>query len=151
MFLTIEPSVTSERSSKLPYLSCQPWAKTAGDILPSHKLTNLLSLFVNRFVVAQSLKERSADALMHKNYKPRNKIKTAILHFDDVVAFSCVLCHLVAHLTFQMRKVLVRRNSNETARRSLPGGVDGWARDKGCTTEKEISYSINSISHYESA
>ena len=50
-FLTIEASVAGEKSWKLPDFGCQPWAKTADDILPSHKLTS-------RFVVAQSLKEQ---------------------------------------------------------------------------------------------
>ena len=43
--------------------------------------------------------------------------------FDDVVTFNCAFCDLIAHLTFQIRKVLVTRNSNQTTRRSLPRGV----------------------------
>ena len=62
-FLTIKASVASERSSKRPHFHPQPWAKTASDIFPSLKITNSPNLFVSWFVVAQSLKERSADAL----------------------------------------------------------------------------------------
>ena len=32
----------------------------------------------------------------------------AILHFDDVMTVNCALCDLIAHLTFQMRKVSVQ-------------------------------------------
>ena len=52
-----------------------------------------------------------------------------ILRFNDVAAFNCALCDLIAHLTFQMRKVLATRNSSQTTRRSPLGSEDGWARD----------------------
>ena len=35
--------------------------------------------------------------------------------------FNCALCDSIVHLTFQMRKVLVTKNSNQTSRHSLPG------------------------------
>ena len=57
-------------------------------------------------------------SLLHKNCKPWNKIEVAILNFDDVVTFNSTL---VAHLIFQIRKVLVTKNSNQTTRCSLPG------------------------------
>ena len=45
-----------------------------------------------------------------------NKIEAAILHFDDVATFNCALYDFIAHLAFQMRRVLVTRNSNQTTR-----------------------------------
>ena len=42
---------------------------------------------------------------MHKNCKHWNKIKAAI--FDDIATFNCALCDLIAHLTLQMRNMLV--------------------------------------------
>ena len=60
--------------------------------------------------------------LLHKNCKPWNKIEAAILHSNDIGTFNCVLCNLIAHLTFQMRKVLVIRNSNKTTRHFSAGG-----------------------------
>ena len=44
------------------------------------------------------------------------------MHFDDVATVNCTFCDLIAHLRFQMRKVLVTRNSNQTTRHSPPGG-----------------------------
>lgn len=61
--LAIEASVARESSGKFPDFSCQTWAKIAGHIFPSLKITNTLNLLVSRFVVAQYLKEQSADAL----------------------------------------------------------------------------------------
>ena len=42
------------------------------------------------------------------------------MHFNDVVTYmyNCTFCDFIAHLTFQMRMVLVTRNSNQTIRRS---------------------------------
>ena len=60
--------------------------------------------------------------LLHKNCKPQNKIEAAILHSNDIGTFNCVLCDLIAHLTFLMRKVLVIRNSNQTTRHFSAGG-----------------------------
>ena len=37
------------------------------------------------------------------------------------MTFNCALCDAIVHLTFQVRKVLVTKNSNQTSRRSLPG------------------------------
>ena len=54
-------------------------------------------------------------------------IEVAIVHFDDIATFNCALCNLIVHLTFQMRKVLVTRNLNQTTRYSLPGSMEGWA------------------------
>ena len=74
----IEALVASERSSKLPDFSCQPWAKTACDILPSRKLTSHLSLFVSRFVGALCSRMEHwwiVFSLPHKNCKPQNKIE----------------------------------------------------------------------------
>jgi len=74
-------------------------------------------------------------ALVHRvlsstlNLQTLMKVKAAILQFDDVTTVSCALCNLIAHLTFQMRKVSVTRNSSQTTRRSPPGGVDSWAQD----------------------
>ena len=61
-------------------------------------------------------------SLSHKNCKHRNKIEAAILKFDDVVIFTCTF---IAHFTFQMRKVLVTRNSSQTTRRCSPPGRHG--------------------------
>jgi len=46
----------------------------------------------------------------------------AILHFCDVSTFNYALCIFIAHFIFQMRKVLVTSNSNQTTRPFLPGG-----------------------------
>ena len=63
--------------------------------------------------------------LSFKKLQPWNKIEVAILNFDDVATFNCVFCDFTAHLTFQMRKVLVTRNPSQTARHLPPGGLDG--------------------------
>ena len=76
-----------------------------------HKGVSSESLFLSRFVVAQSLKEPSAgpqSSLFRTKFAIWIKIKAAILHFDDVTTVNCALCDLIAHLTFQMRKVSVQ-------------------------------------------
>ena len=50
-------------------------------------------------------------------------LKQLFLHFDDIVTFNCPLCDFIAN--FQMRKVLVARNLNQ----SFLWGVDSCARD----------------------
>ena len=57
-----------------------------------------------------------------------------ILHFDDIVTFNYVFCDLIAHLTFQMRKVLVIRNSNQTTKHSGGGGGGGSTAGAGGET-----------------
>ena len=50
-------------------------------------------------------------------------MEVAILYLDDTATFNCVLYEFIAHLTFQMRKVLVTRNSNQTTSRCFPLGA----------------------------
>ena len=89
-----------------------------------------LSLFLSRFAVhvAQSLKEPNAgpqsSLFCMKFANSEQKIKAAILHFNDIMTVNCALCDLIAHLTFRMRKVSVTRNSSQTTRRS--SDMDGW-------------------------
>ena len=47
------------------------------------------------------------------------------MHYDDVATFNCAFCDLIAHVTFQMRKVVVTRNSNQTTRMFFTGRC-GW-------------------------
>ena len=71
-------------------------AKTASDILPSHKLTNCLSLFLSRFVVAQSLK----DHRPHLTFQMRKVLVTRNLTLDvlrwwrghETTLFSWLCC-----------------------------------------------------------
>ena len=58
-------------------------ARTAGDILASQKHANHLSVFVSRFITAQSLKGQNDDYRVHT--------QVGILHFDDIATFNCVL------------------------------------------------------------
>ena len=125
--LIIETSVTSERSGKLPDFSRQTWAETAGDIFLSRKIVNHLNSLVSRFVVAQSLKQECCTtdfSLLHKNCKPRNT------NFEDVQLLNVhSVISLLISCTFQIRKLLVTRNSRQNTRCSPPRAMDGWARD----------------------
>ena len=124
--LIIKTSVASDRSGNLPDFSCLPWAKAAGDILPSWKLTNHLSSFVSRFFVAQFLKEHST------------------------VAYSSCFRTKIANLTFLIWNVRWAMKSQSTQLKVAmspwfhfvsdkkfksnhqtfsAGGMDGWTRD----------------------
>ena len=68
-------------------------------------------------------------SLLHKNCKPRNKIQATILNFKGRTNFNCAFYDFIPHLTFQIRKVLVTRNSCKNTRCSPLGAMDGWAQD----------------------
>ena len=71
-------------------------------------------MLISRFVAAQSLKEQSADAQSSQRIANLGiKIEAATLHFDDVVTFNCALCNLIAHLTFEIRKVLEKNKPQD--------------------------------------
>ena len=60
-FLTIEASVASERSSKPPHFCPQPSLKQLVTSFTHTNLQTALSLFGIKLVVAQLLKEQSAE------------------------------------------------------------------------------------------
>ena len=72
-----------------------------------HKGVSSKSLFCSS-VLKRTERWSTKFSFPHKICKLWIKTKAAILHFDDVTTVNCALCDLIAHLTFQMRKVSVQ-------------------------------------------
>ena len=67
---------------------------------------------------------------------------------SDVFFFNCALCVLIPHLTFQMRKVLVTRNINQTISRFLHRRVWTAGHETTCTIRRLILELLKQAQYY---